>query len=141
MKCWPATSDIQQTSFTMLFIVILVLFVCMAGCHKKEHQQERHTTEYTTADSSSKEEKQETNLGKTEVFPGRDEFQQSCEIVQDEAEALLEEYYHKHTSRSRAIQIVKKLKNLEQQWTSLDCRQVFGYMIPQIPTPPADTAQ
>jgi hypothetical protein len=73
---------------------------------------------------------------KTLVFPGTDSFQQACELIQDQAESLLEEYHRKGTADERLRQIVAILEELDGQWKEKDCQQVFGYMIPEIPRSP-----
>ena len=70
------------------------------------------------------------------VFPGGDVIQVNCEFIQDQAEILLEEYYKHGTSDNRLKKIIIELERLNQEWIKSDCQQVFGFMVPEIPSRP-----
>lgn len=120
----------------IMYVSVLVLMIymisCITACSPGEKKQ---TTTLQGADSIKKQAHQPTKGHSVtqEVFPGRDSFQQGCELIQDQAEALLEEYYRKGTREKRQKQIVAELHNLNRAWKQQDCGQVFGYMIPSIP--------
>lgn len=111
----------------MIFIVLL-----MAAC-QMEVKKQRETLQAT--DTLQKANPAKAASGTREAFPGGDTIQQDCQLVQGQAESLLEEYHQKRTTEARKRQITAALKKLELEWKQKECQQVFGYMIPHIPSP------
>ena len=104
----------------------------VTACHTEGTNQGVSTEAAGTSDKAISHEKIDT-IATSPVFPGTDAFQLGCELVQDQAEMLLEEYHRKGTADKRLQQIISELKQLEKQWKERSCQQVFGHMIPEIP--------
>jgi hypothetical protein len=127
-----------STLFTTLFsrpmlLIMVVASIVTSACHSEEKKQSANMQAVDTLNKETfQQEVSETPI----VFPGGDNIQQDCQFLQGEAEVLLEEYYRKETHSKRLEQIIVELKNLEQEWKQMDCQQVFGFIVPQIPTLP-----
>jgi hypothetical protein len=133
----PLSACFSNWYILMLSGWIIIVTAVLPACQPEERKQ---TTDAQAADTLSKEgnrKKLDQSVNRP-VFPGADAIQQDCKFVQDQAEALLEEYHRNGTADERLRQIVVELEKLNREWKEKDCQQVFGFMIPEIPSlPPA----
>jgi hypothetical protein len=123
----------QHTLFFSLTITVLIFIT--ASCQTENRDDAADTKAIDTSTKAISHKKMDTPA-KSPVFPGADAFQLSCELIQDQAETLLEEYYRKGTSDERLEEIINDLNRLDKNWKEKDCQQVFGHMIPKIPNSP-----
>jgi hypothetical protein len=121
----------------LLSPMFLLLFVTigMSGCTPATEQENKQVPE-TAIPSQPRPQVADTSANRP-VFPGGDTIQLTCEFIQDQAEVLLEEYYQPDVTRVRARQVIKELQKLNKQWMDSDCQQVFGFMVPNLPSLPA----
>jgi hypothetical protein len=114
----------------MVLMYLIVLFITACQIEERKQRAPLQATDTLQKDQQGKE-----PSGTRESFPGGDTIQQDCQFIQGQAESLLEEYYKSRTTETRKGQIILELKKLELEWKRVECQQVFGYMIPHIPSP------
>ncbi|QHT65945.1 hypothetical protein GXP67_04300 [Rhodocytophaga rosea] len=119
----------------VVFMHLIILL--MAACQMEERKK---SAPLQTTDTLQNSPQREVTSGTREAFPGGDTIQQDCQFIQGQAESLLEEYHQSRTTAARKRQVIAELKKLELVWKRKECQQVFGYMIPHIPTP-SDTGK
>jgi hypothetical protein len=115
-----------------MLIVLTVFTFFSIACHQEEKKQRAPLQAIDTLQNGQP---RKAKSGTREAFPGGDTIQRGCQLVQGQAESLLEEYHQSTTTKARRRQIIVELKKLELEWKRMDCEQVFGYMIPHIPSP------
>jgi hypothetical protein len=132
------SSVCQKIQYVPLQVIVLILLLSISSCYPEDkNRQDASQRADSVRKQTSQGEKDSSSAGL--VFPGTDTFQQGCEMLQDQAEALLEEYHRQGTTNLRLKQIIPELEKLDQQWQARDCQQVFGFIIPKVPRQPHST--
>jgi hypothetical protein len=62
-----------------------------------------------------------------------------CELLEDEAEQLLEEYRRDSTTNARRKQILERLREIGRTWDQIGCRALFGDIVAKVA--PTDTGE